>query len=170
MKSSLQLFDFVVSLITQLVELIHFSVENHASSLSVFDRNKEYYCFSKWLVVFTDEWFSTREFRWISIRGLRETISKFFETLFSRRTTRHDEVCLKRKLNEWWCLTIEEERRIEWCLIFNKEDEIDWLIWFLSNSRRFFIVDSLNWVEQLIFTRLFHENELILLIEWTLRT
>ncbi len=42
--------------------------------------------------------------------------------------------------------------------------------WFSSNSRRFFIVDSLNQVEQLIFTRLFHENELILLIEWTLRT
>ncbi len=40
-----------------------------------------------------------------------------------------------------------------------------WLIWFLSNSRRFFIVDSLNQVEQLIFTRLFHENELILLID-----
>ena len=42
--------------------------------------------------------------------------------------------------------------------------------WFSSNSRRFFIVDSLNRVEQLIFTRLFHENGLILLIEWTLRT
>ncbi len=40
-----------------------------------------------------------------------------------------------------------------------------WLIWFLSNSRRFFIVDSLNQIEQLIFTRLFHENELILLID-----
>ncbi len=39
-----------------------------------------------------------------------------------------------------------------------------WLIWFLSNLQRFFIVDSLNWVEQLIFTRLFHKNELILLI------
>ncbi len=47
LKFSLQLFDFVVSLITQLVELIHFSVENHASSLSVFDRNREYYCFSE---------------------------------------------------------------------------------------------------------------------------
>ncbi len=30
--------------------------------------------------------------------------------------------------------------------------------------------DSLNWVEQLIFTRLLHKNGLILLIEWTLRT
>ncbi len=40
-----------------------------------------------------------------------------------------------------------------------------WLIWFLSNSRRFFIIDSLNWVEQLIFTCLFYKNELILLID-----
>jgi len=47
LKSSLQLFDFVVSLITQLVELICFSVENHALSLSVFNRNREYYCFSE---------------------------------------------------------------------------------------------------------------------------
>ncbi len=30
--------------------------------------------------------------------------------------------------------------------------------------------DSLNWVEQLIFTRLLHKNELILLIKWTLHT
>jgi len=47
LKFSLQLFDFIISLITQLVELICFSVENHASSLSVFNRNKEYYCFNK---------------------------------------------------------------------------------------------------------------------------
>jgi len=47
LKSSLQLFDFVISLFTQLVESICFSVENHALSLSVFDRNREYYCFSK---------------------------------------------------------------------------------------------------------------------------
>jgi len=47
LKSSFQLFDFVVLLITQLVELICFSVKNHASSLSVFNRNREYYCFSE---------------------------------------------------------------------------------------------------------------------------
>ncbi len=38
--------------------------------------------------------------------------------------TRHDEICLKKELNEWRCSTIEKEKRIEWCLIFNKEDEI----------------------------------------------
>jgi len=47
LKFSLQLFDFVVSLITQLVESICFSVKNHASSFLVFDRNREYYCFSE---------------------------------------------------------------------------------------------------------------------------
>ncbi len=47
LKSSFQLFDFVVSLFTQLVESIYFSVENHALSLSVFNRNRRYYCFSK---------------------------------------------------------------------------------------------------------------------------
>jgi len=47
LKFSLQLFDFDVLLITQLVKLICFSVENHALSLSVFDRNREYYCFSE---------------------------------------------------------------------------------------------------------------------------
>jgi len=47
LKFSLQLFDFVVSLFTQLIELICFSVESHALSLSVFNRNKEYYCFSE---------------------------------------------------------------------------------------------------------------------------
>jgi len=47
LKSSLQLFNFVISLFTQLIKLICFSVENHASSLSVFDKNREYYCFSK---------------------------------------------------------------------------------------------------------------------------
>ncbi len=85
---------------------------------------------------------------------------------------------------------IEEERRIKWCLIFNKEDEICLLIDLinsLANNEGFLSLnlsidlileqftkilyrDSLNWVEQLIFTRLLHENELILLIEWTLRT
>ena len=55
-------------------------------------------------------------------------ILKFFETLFSEWMTKHDEICFERELNEWWCLTIEEERYIEWCLIFNKEDEIYLLI------------------------------------------
>ncbi len=40
---------------------------------------------------------------------------------------RHDEICLKKELNEWWCLMIEEERHMRWDSIFNKEDEI-WLI------------------------------------------
>jgi len=31
---------------------------------------------------------------------LRETISKFFETLFSERMTRHDEICFERRSNE----------------------------------------------------------------------
>ncbi len=38
--------------------------------------------------------------------------------------TKHDKICLKRKSNEWRCLTIEEERRMRWDSIFNKEDEI----------------------------------------------
>ncbi len=101
-------------------------------SLLDFVEHKRYYRFSKWFVIFMNEWCSTWWFRWwfqwISIRDLREMISKFFETLFSRWTTKHDEICLKEELNEWWCLTIEEERRIEWCLIFNKEDEICLLI------------------------------------------
>ncbi len=85
---------------------------------------------------------------------------------------------------------IEEERRIKWCLIFNKEDKfcllID-LINSLANNEDSLLLnllidlileqftkilyrDFLNRVEQLIFTRLLHENELILLIEWTLHT
>jgi len=47
LKSSFQLFDFVISLFTQLVESICFSVKNHALSLSIFNRNREYYCFSE---------------------------------------------------------------------------------------------------------------------------
>jgi len=52
------------------------------------------------------KWRSTWWFRWISIKDLRETISKFFRTLFSRRMTRHDEICLKKRLNEWQCSTV----------------------------------------------------------------
>ncbi len=141
-----------------------------------------------------NEWCSTWWFRswfwWISIRNLKEIISKFFEMLFSKWTTRHDEICLKRELNEWWCSTIEEEKRIKWCLIFNKEDEICLLInlinslannedslllnlsidLILEQFMKIFYHNSVNRVEQLIFTCLLHENELILLIEWTLHT
>ncbi len=85
---------------------------------------------------------------------------------------------------------IEEERRIEWCLILNKKDEICLLIDLihsLANNEDSLLLnlstdsileqftkilyhDSLNRVEQLIFTRLLHKNKLILLIKCTLRT
>ncbi len=81
------------------------------------------------------------------------------------------------KLSEWRCSTVLMKTYDQ---VFNLQKRMllirrvflvcEFFEWFSSNSRRFFIVDSLNWVEQLIFTRLFHENELILLIEWTLRT
>ncbi len=85
---------------------------------------------------------------------------------------------------------IEEERCIKWCLIFNKKDEICLLIdlidslannedslslnlsidLILKQFTKILYRDSLNLVEQLIFTHLLHENELILLIKWTLCT
>ncbi len=55
-------------------------------------------------------------------------ISKFFKMLFSKWTTKHDEICLKENwMNDdaWW---FEKERRMRWCIIFNKEDEICLLI------------------------------------------
>ncbi len=113
LKFSFQLFDFVVSLFTQLVESICFSVKNHASSLSVFDRNREYYCFSEWLIVFIDKWFSTKEFQWISLRDLRKATSKFFETFFNKWTFWHDEIWRK---NE-----------IEWMMMLNSINEDVWL-------------------------------------------
>ena len=42
--------------------------------------------------------------------------------------TRHDEIYLKRRLNKWRCLIIEEEKCMRWDSIFNKEDEIYLLI------------------------------------------
>ncbi len=79
--------------------------------------------------------------------------------------------------SEWWCLTVLMKMYDQ---VFNLQKRMllireiflicEFFEWFSSNSRRFFIIDSLNRVEQLIFTRLFHENELILLIEWTLHT
>ncbi len=79
--------------------------------------------------------------------------------------------------SEWWCLTVLIKTYDQ---VFNLQKRMllirkvflicEFFEWFSSNSRRFFIVDSFNWVEQLIFTRLFHKNELILLIEWTLHT
>ncbi len=38
--------------------------------------------------------------------------------------TKHDEIYLKKELNEWWYSTIEEEKCMKWDSIFNKEDEI----------------------------------------------
>ncbi len=97
-----------------------------------FVEHEEYYRFSEWFVIFMNEWCSTWWFRswfqWISIRDLREMISKFFETLFSRWTTKHDEICLKESWMNDNVQRFEKERRIEWCLIFNKEDEICLLI------------------------------------------
>ncbi len=79
--------------------------------------------------------------------------------------------------SEWWCSTV---LRKTYDQVFNLQKRMllirkiflicEFFEWFSSNSRRFFIIDSLNRVEQLIFTRLFHENELILLIKWTLHT
>ncbi len=79
--------------------------------------------------------------------------------------------------SKWRCLTVLMKTYDQ---VFNLQRRMllikrvflicEFFEWFSSNSRRFFIVDSLNQVEQLIFTRLFHKNELILLIEWTLHT
>ncbi len=81
------------------------------------------------------------------------------------------------RLSEWWCLTVLMKMYDQ---VFNLQERMllirkifliyEFFEWFSSNSRRFFIVDSLNWIKQLIFTHLFHKNELILLIKWTLRT
>ncbi len=81
------------------------------------------------------------------------------------------------KSSKWRCSTVLMKAYDQ---VFNLQERMllirriflicEFFEWFSSNSRRFFIVDSLNRVEQLIFTRLFHENELILLIKWTLRT
>ncbi len=85
-----------------------------------------------WFVIFMNGWCSTwwfrSWFRWTSIRGLRETISESFGTLFSGRTARHGEVCFERGPNGWRCSAVEEGRRIGWCLIFNKEDEVCLLV------------------------------------------
>jgi len=35
---------------------------------------------------------------------LKETISKFFETLFSKQTTKHDEICLKKRIERMMML------------------------------------------------------------------
>ena len=93
-------------------------------SLSNFIKHEEYYYFNEWFVIFMNKWRSTWWFWWISIKDLRETILKFFRMLFSKWIIKHNEICLKEELNEWWCLTIEEERCIKWCLIFNKENKI----------------------------------------------
>ena len=79
--------------------------------------------------------------------------------------------------SEWWCSTVLMKTYDQ---VFNLQKRMllirrvfliyEFFEWFSSNLRRFFIVDSFNWIEQLIFTHLFHENELILLIEWTLHT
>jgi len=81
------------------------------------------------------------------------------------------------RLSEWRCSTVLMKTYDQ---VFNLQRRMllirkiflvcEFFEWFSSNSRRFFIVNSLNQVEQLIFTHLFHKNELILLIEWTLRT
>ena len=81
------------------------------------------------------------------------------------------------KLSEWRCSTVLMKMYDQ---VFTLQKRMllirriflicEFFEWFSSNSRRFFIVNSLNQIEQLIFTRLFYENELILLIEWTLRT
>jgi len=64
-----------------------------------------------------------------------ESASKFWEKQF-QNSSKHSSVnkwlnmmrfVWKRRLNEWWCLMIEEEKRMRWDSIFNKEDEI-WLI------------------------------------------
>ncbi len=112
LKSSLQLFDFVVSLFTQLVELIYFFVKNHASSLSVFNRNREYYCFSEWLVIFIDEWFSIREFWWINLKDLRKTTLKFFETFFNKWTFWHDEIWRKNEIK--WMMMLSNINEDIW--------------------------------------------------------
>ncbi len=98
----------------------------------------------------------------------RSSIDECFDMMkFEERT----------RSSEWQCSTVLMKTYDQ---VFNLQERMllirkiflvcEFFEWFSSNSRRFFIVDSLNRVEQLIFTRLFHENELILLIEWTLHT
>ncbi len=74
--------------------------------------------------------------------------------------TRYDEIYLKRELNKWWCLMIEEERRMRWDSIFNKEDEILFvdLINSLANNKDSL---SLNLLINLIlkqFTKIFYRD------------
>ncbi len=76
--------------------------------------------------------------------------------------TKHDEICLKRKSNEWWCLTIKEERCIKWCLIFNKKDEIYLLIDlinFLTNNEDSLSLNlSINLILEQFMKILYHDS------------
>ncbi len=106
--------------------------------------------------------------KWLQNSLKRSLINECFDMMkFEERT----------KSSEWRCSTVLMKMYDQ---VFNLQRRMllirkiflicEFFEWFSSNSRRFFIVDSLNWVEQLIFTHLFHENELIFLIEWTLHT
>ncbi len=98
------------------------------------------------------KWRSTWWFQWISIRDLRETILKFFRTLFNKRMTRHDDICLKRELNEWRCSTVLMKTYDQ---VFNLQERM------LLIRRRFLICEFLSDSQAI------HEDSLssILLIE-----
>ena len=74
------------------------------------------------------------------VHDFNESASEIWEKWF-QNSSKHSSIneqldmmrfVWKEKLNEWWCLMIEEERCMKWDSIFNKEDEIclliDWLI------------------------------------------
>ncbi len=101
--------------------------------------------------------------KWLRNFLKHSSINKRFDMMkFEERT----------RSSEWQCLTVLMKMYDQ---VFNLQKRMllireiflicEFFEWFSSNSRRFFIINSLNWVEQLIFTHLFHENELILLIK-----
>ena len=120
-----------------------------------------------------------------ALESFNESVSEIWEKRFwnSLKHSSIDECFNMMKFeertrsSEWWCSTVLMKMYDQ---VFNLQKRMllirrvflicEFFEWFSSNSRRFFIVDSFNRVEQLIFTCLFHKNELILLIEWTLHT
>ncbi len=74
--------------------------------------------------------------------------------------TKHDEIYLKRELNEWWCSMIEEEKCMKWDSIFNKKDEILFidLINFLVNNEDSLLLNLLINLIFKQFTKIFYRD------------
>ncbi len=70
--------------------------------------------------------------------------------LFSKQTTKHDEIYLKENWMNDDAQQLKKKDVWDDVLIFNKEDKICLLIDLidsLANNERFFIVESINWFD-----------------------